>query len=79
VVGEVIEVLEMGAAKYSPDNWKYVANSEQRYYDAAMRHIMARQSGEINDPESKRPHLAHALCCLTFWLWHDLNKRRGHR
>lgn len=79
VMTEVIAVLECGAKKYSPDNWKYVPDAEQRYYDAAMRHITARQAGEINDPETKRNHLAHALCCLIFWLWFDLKKRRGHR
>jgi hypothetical protein len=61
------------------NNWKHVANGEVRYYDAAMRHIGARHAGEINDPESKLPHLGHAMCCLIFWLWFDLTKRRGHR
>jgi hypothetical protein len=79
VIREVIAVLEHGAKKYSTDNWMRIINGEERYYDAAMRHIDARRSGEINDPESKRPHLAHALCCIIFWLWFDLKKRRGHR
>jgi hypothetical protein len=79
VIAEVVAVLEIGAKKYSPDNWKGVVDGETRYYDAAMRHISARQMGQINDPETKRPHLAHALCCLIFWLWLDLKNRRGHR
>jgi hypothetical protein len=79
VLAEVIAVLEHGAKKYSIDNWMRVVNGEDRYYDAAMRHIQARKLGEINDPESRRPHLAHALCCLIFWLWFDLKNRRGHR
>jgi hypothetical protein len=70
---QVVEVLEYGAKKYAPDNWKYVPNCKQRYFDAAMRHITARQMGEINDVETNFPHLAHALCCLFFWLWHDNN------
>lgn len=79
VLNCVLDVLEYGARKYSADNWKHVENGEVRYYDAAMRHIGARHAGEINDPESKLPHLGHAMCCLIFWLWFDLTKRRGHR
>jgi len=79
VAKSIIEVLEYGARKYAPDNWMHVPNAELRYYDAALRHITARQAGEINDRESKKPHLAHAMCCLIFWLWFDLTKRRGHR
>ena len=70
---EVIDVLEYGARKYAPDNWKFVPNSKQRYFDACMRHITARQLGEIKDPESGHSHIAHAICCLYFWMWHDNN------
>jgi hypothetical protein len=70
---QVIDVLEYGAKKYAPDNWKYVPNSKQRYFDAAMRHITARQMGEVNDSETGLPHLAHCICCLLFWAWHDNN------
>ena len=74
---QVVAVLEYGAKKYAPDNWKYVANSKQRYFDAAIRHITTRQMGEINDPETGLPHLAHADCCLFFWMWHDNNPEKG--
>jgi hypothetical protein len=75
---QVVEVLELGAKKYAADNWKYVPNSKQRYFDACMRHITARQLGEVNDQETKLPHLAHAVCCLLFWLWHD-NSPEGEK
>lgn len=68
---QIVEVLEYGARKYEVDNWKRVPNCKQRYFDAAMRHILARQNGEVFDSETKMPHLAHAMCCLFFWLWHD--------
>ena len=82
-MGQVCDVLTLGAKKYSPDNWMHVPGSERRYFEAALRHITARQSGEINDPKEKGgdglPHLAHAICCLLFWAWHDNQNRRGHR
>jgi hypothetical protein len=76
---QVVRVLTLGAQKYSDDNWKRVPWAESRYKAASLRHIAARARGEINDPETKMPHLAHAICCLLFWLWFDNQNRRGHR
>lgn len=70
-LNQVIGVLEFGAKKYAPDNWKKVPFSEDRYFDAAMRHILAFRSGERLDKESGKNHLAHAVCCLLFWMWHS--------
>jgi hypothetical protein len=78
-VADVVKVLTYGAVKYAPDNWQAVPNATARYLAAAMRHLSARTSGEINDPETKLPHLAHAVCCLLFWMWHDRKARRGHK
>lgn len=78
-LGKVADVMTHGAKKYSADNWMHVPAGERRYFEAAMRHITARQNGEINDRESKLPHLAHAICCLLFWMWFDARKKRGHR
>lgn len=78
-LGVVVDVLTHGAKKYSPDNWMHVPAAERRYFEATMRHITARRAGEINDRESKLPHLAHALCCLLFWFWFDNQKRKGHK
>lgn len=70
-VGQVVDVLTMGAIKYSDDNWKNVPGAKRRYIAAAMRHIVARLGGEIRDPESGVNHFAHAICCLLFLLWFD--------
>jgi hypothetical protein len=70
-VREIIEVLEFGAAKYAENNWQYVDDGHQRYYDALMRHMEAWWLGEKNDPESGMSHLAHAGCCILFLLWLD--------
>lgn len=67
----VINVLEFGAKKYAPDNWKTVPDARARYFDATIRHVMAWWGGEKNDGESGLPHLAHAICCLLFLLWID--------
>lgn len=71
-VQSIIDVLEYGARKYSADNWKKVEHA--RYLDAAFRHMMAYTSGEVNDTESDKHHLAHTICCLLFMLQMDLDK-----
>lgn len=67
-VRSVIDVLEHGARKYAPDNWRKVADGEARYLDAAFRHLLAHAAGEELDPESGLPHIAHAICSLLFVL-----------
>ena len=74
-IAQVVAVLEAGAAKYAPDNWKHVKSPETRYYDAMMRHVDAWRRGERNDSETGLPHLAHAACCILFLLWFDGEKR----
>lgn len=64
----IVGVLEYGATKYAPNNWKHVENARERYYNASMRHIQAWWSGEQNDPETRLPHLAHAACSLMFLM-----------
>jgi hypothetical protein len=76
VVESVVKVLEYGAQKYSPENWKRVENPEDRYFSAAMRHLIAWQEGDPADPESGLSHLAHAACCVLFLLWFENNSRR---
>lgn len=72
-VEDVVKVLTFGAKKYAPDNWKFVDDANNRYMDAAMRHLVAHQQGEQRDYESNESHIAHAICCLLFMLWHDKN------
>ena len=66
---QVVGVLTFGSKKYADWNWKkVVAENPDRYYAAAMRHIMARRKGEVNDSETGIDHYAHAICCLTFLM-----------
>ncbi len=60
------DVLGYGAEKYEEESWKEVPRGEDRYYAAAMRHLLAMRSGELTDPESGLPHIAHAACNIMF-------------
>ncbi len=52
-----------GEAKYKRFNWMKGMNWSVPMA-CALRHLAAWQSGEDMDPESGRPHLAHAMCNL---------------
>jgi hypothetical protein len=80
-IEQVIDVLEFGAKKYKEDNWKKVAleeNGAKRYFNACLRHVISSFKGEILDKESKKSHLAHAICCLLFWLWLENQKGKSN-
>jgi len=74
----VVDVLTFGSTKYADDNWKFVDDAENRYFEAMMRHVAqyrtARELGVDNlklDDETGKNHLAHAICCALFMLWFD--------
>ena len=74
-------VLDYGAKKYGRDNWRNGLKFS-RALDAALRHILAFNSGEDNDPETGLSHLAHARCNLAFLLEYltthpELDDRHG--
>lgn len=71
---EVVRVLTFGAKKYAPWNWGRVENPRERYFDAVLRHLDAWLSGEVTDPETGLPHLAHAVCSLLFLLGFELGE-----
>lgn len=58
-------VLTFGANKYEANNWRKCDNT-QRYLDAAYRHLLAIQHGELEDAETDAPHLDHLLCNIMF-------------
>jgi len=59
------DILEFGARKYDADNWKK-CEDHNRYYAAAMRHLLQWKTGEILDPESGSNHLISASVNLMF-------------
>lgn len=59
------QVMTFGATKYGRENWKQdMPDAIFRLYSAAMRHLLAFQSGETIDPESGMSHLYHASANL---------------
>ena len=66
IENEVAKVLEVGARKYAPDNWKKVPDGKRRYLAALGRHINAYRRGEIFDKDDGLHHMAHAICCAMF-------------
>lgn len=55
----VARVMELGAAKYGPHNWRDTPIAHTPYISAMMRHLIAYSGGEDLDPESGQSHLAH--------------------
>lgn len=64
----IARVMETGAAKYGPYNWRHKPIRYTPYINAARRHLLAFADGEINDPESGQPHLAHAASTIMILL-----------
>lgn len=61
-------VMELGAKKYGPYNWREFPVKYTVYIEAAMRHLYAAFDGEDIDPESNMPHIAHAAACMAILL-----------
>ncbi len=61
-------VMELGANKYGPFNWRSNNVKTTVYYEAALRHIWSALDGEDLDPESGMPHAAHAMACMAILL-----------
>lgn len=75
---QVVRCSEFGHEKYPEDvDWKNmyrVENAEDRYADAALRHLSAHIQNDKIDAESKLFHLSH-LCWNTLSLLEiELNK-----
>ena len=68
---EIGKVLTFGANKYAPESWKQVPNRQDRYYAAALRHLLAYRRGIKTDYETGLSHLAHAACNIMFLLYEE--------
>jgi hypothetical protein len=62
---DMVRVLEYGARKYSPDNWKNGLKVTE-VTESLLRHTFALLQGENDDPETGLPHAGHILCNAMF-------------
>lgn len=54
-----------GDLKYGRTNWREAGVRTMIYIDACLRHVEKFKDGEWEDPDTKVPHLANALACLS--------------
>lgn len=69
------KVMELGARKYGPWNWREKPVNAMTYLHAAYRHLAAWADGEDMDKESGQSHLAHVLADMAILL--DGSERPG--
>lgn len=82
LIEEVVKVYTFGAEKYEENSWQNLPDGYRRYKAALLRHLVASDKGEVNDPESGLNHLAHvawnAIAMLHFKM-KELNEKEGGR
>lgn len=69
----MVKVLEFGATKYSPDNWKKGLYTKE-IVESMLRHIFAFLNNEDKDLESNQLHTDHILCNAMFLAYMLKNK-----
>lgn len=62
----MVKVLEFGARKYAPDNWKKGLKRDE-VLESMQRHIAALMDGEEIDQESGESHIGHIQCNAMFY------------
>lgn len=62
----MIRVLEFGANKYSPENWKKGLDPKE-VLESMQRHLAALMDGEEVDSESGIEHMGHIQCNAMFY------------
>lgn len=70
-LSSVCDVFAHGASKYDDFNWRKAGNDSSyklKLLAASLRHIYKHMAGQRLDPETGKPHLAHAVCDLLMVL-----------
>lgn len=67
-VAEMARVMELGAKKYGPYNWRENDVRLSIYIEAARRHLDLLEHGEDLDCESGANHAAHVMACMGIVL-----------
>jgi hypothetical protein len=73
----MIRVLEFGAKKYAPNNWKK-GFERNDLLDCIQRHLAALMDGEEVDPESGQSHMAHIQCNAMFYNFHFVINKKSN-
>lgn len=73
-LADIAHVSAFGAQKYGLNNWQLCEDLD-RYRNALARHVFAYLSGEWLDPESGKPHLAHAGWNCLALMWFKTNEK----
>lgn len=72
---QVVKVLEFGAVKYGPNQWRELPEFEwMRISDALERHHTKWKRGKDIDDESGLLELAHLACNALFLLEMEIHK-----
>lgn len=75
-VEEIVKILTYGSTKYGSNLWQQLDNWEDRYFAAAIRHLVAWRKGEKLDKESGLKHLSHAACNLIFLIHNEIKNEK---
>ena len=65
----MIKVLEFGALKYAPENWKKPMDLKE-ILNSMQRHLAALMDGEDIDSESGISHMGHIQANAMFYNYH---------
>lgn len=77
IMTQAIMPKDQGGKGYGTDSWKTVPGGYYRYFAALIRHAVRRfVYGEILDPESGLPHMAHILCNAAFICEKDMDEEK---
>lgn len=73
----MIEVLEFGATKYAPDNWKIGLN-QLEVLESMQRHLgelidQVKEGKQGLDSDSGLKHMGHIQCNAMFYNYHERN------
>lgn len=71
---QVVKVLQHGAEQYGSNNWQQLDDFYNRYWNAAMRHLIQYRSRQM-DPQWNLSHMAHCACNILFLLWGEMHNK----
>lgn len=67
------QVMQLGADKYGRFNYREKSVAASVYVDAMLRHLIAWNAGQDDDPESDVSHLGHVLACASILIDAQVN------